>query len=320
MTNEALGTRMKVYEAPYQYLLPRRTYTIVRVDGRAFHTYLKDANRPFDVGVADAMDEVATALCKEMAGSVFAYTQSDEVSVLLTDFARLTTSPWFNGEVQKISSVAASIATSIFNLSYSPKTGETAFPGRATFDARVYTIPQTIEVANYFVWRQQDAVRNAVSMAARAYFTHSECRNKTGAQLQEMLFLEKRINFNDYPARFKRGGVVTKETEVSGGSYTDKRTGLVMPILPVPRKLWVMGDAPHFTAAPNTFLSQQIPGYNRSETLTPSLEVGDLLADLETTEAEMERRGRTITALQGQIQQMERVLAETPQEQAEPVI
>src|SRR5262245_7521451 len=106
-----LGKRMKRYEAASQTVLPRRTYTIVRVDGKAFHSYLRDGQRPYDETFMAHMDQVAIALCEEISGAVFAYAQSDEISVLIVDFQSPGTEPWFAGEVQKIVSISAAVAT-----------------------------------------------------------------------------------------------------------------------------------------------------------------------------------------------------------------
>jgi len=201
------GDRMKAYELVTRLTLPRRTYTIVRVDGRAFHTYLRGAEKPFDAGVMDAMQEVAKELCMQISGARFAFQQSDEVSVLLTDLEPKT-EPWFDGQVQKISSVAASIATMAFNRHHPGFHG----PERsAQFDGRVYTIPDRTEVINYFRWRQEDAIRNAVSMAAQANFPHKSLHGLDAAQLQEKLFQEKGINFKkEYPDTARRGALIHK--------------------------------------------------------------------------------------------------------------
>lgn len=256
MNNDSMGDRMKSYEAPYKGLLPRRTYTVIRVDGRAFHTFLKRAQRPFDKLVAHAMDHTALALCKEIPGTVLAYVQSDEISLVITDFQNPNFEPWFASEVQKMASVSASIATAVFNRCYYDP--DNMDSGMATFDSRVFTIPQQIEVANYLVWRQQDAVRNAVSMAAQAHFDHRECMGKKGSELQEMLFQRKGINFNDYEVRFKRGGIVIQRAQNEEATFFH-------PVLQeevtreFTRNRWTIEEAPHFAVAPGGFLASVLP-------------------------------------------------------------
>lgn len=264
MKNDDFGARMKSYETPTRMTLPPRTYTIIRVDGRAFHTHLGNAEKPFDPDVIYAMDRVAKMLCMEIDGACFSYTQSDEVSVLLTDLEPQS-QPWFGGVVQKMASIAASIATASFNQGY--KTYASFRP--ALFDARVYTIPSRIEVANYFLWRQKDAIRNAVSMAAQARFSHKVLQGKSSAQMQELLFAEKNINFKTaYSDRERRGGVVVRETYSVETSLPVRKVGeqhrgkVVMgerhPIVAT-RSRWAAEAAPDFTLDNGGFLALQIP-------------------------------------------------------------
>jgi len=199
-----LGDRMKSqYENRTRYYLPRRTYTIIRIDGKAFHSYTKGFKRPYDEDLIYRADETTKYLCENIQGAVFGYVQSDEISILLTDFAKPTTSAWFDGNIQKIVSVSASMATMRFNQ----LSGDRNF---ALFDSRVFTIPDPIEVENYFIWREGDCTRNSITMAAQSYFSHKQLQGKSTAQMLDMLMLDKGINWNDYPARFKRGGVVVK--------------------------------------------------------------------------------------------------------------
>jgi tRNA(His) 5'-end guanylyltransferase len=107
----SIGDRFKQYEASWKTVLPRRLPTICRLDGKAFHSHLKGADKPFDMQFIADMAEVMKALCTEMQGAVFAYQQSDEISVLLQDWQDAHTEPWFAGEVQKIVSISAAIAT-----------------------------------------------------------------------------------------------------------------------------------------------------------------------------------------------------------------
>lgn len=190
------------YEDRFRAELPRRTYTILRLDGRAFHSYCRGLERPFDAGFAADMDAVAVALCCEVQGATLGYVQSDEISILMTDFATTESEPWFGGNIQKIVSVAASYATAVFN---------TNRPGKlATFDARAFIIPDPTEVENYFIWRQKDATRNSVLMAAQAAYSHKELHGVSADGMQELLF-QKGVNWNDYPDGFKRGRAVYRE-------------------------------------------------------------------------------------------------------------
>jgi tRNA(His) 5'-end guanylyltransferase len=200
---DSLGDRMKrQYEDRTRYMLPRRTFTILRCDGKAFHTFTRHCEKPYDARFAEAMDAAMLELCREAQGAKFGYVQSDEISVVLTDFALPTTDAWFDGNVQKIVSVAASIVTAAFNGQYFPVESPT-YPAR--FDCRVFTIPDPVEVSNYFIWRQQDAVRNSIQGLAQAHFSPKQLHGVNTSGMQEMLFQEKGINWNDSPVEQKRG-------------------------------------------------------------------------------------------------------------------
>lgn len=246
----ALGDRMKRHEAAYRAVLPRRTYTVIRVDGRAFHSYLRGAAKPFDDDFMADMDAVAEALCAEVAGAVFAYTQSDEISLLVTDFGSEQTEPWFGGVMAKQLSISASLATAVLNARR---------PGRrALFDSRVFTLSDPVEVANYFLWRQRDAVRNSISMAAQAHFSHRRLNGVSTGGMQEMLWSEAGVNWNDYPDGCKRGRVTVRRTGERPVEYVDKRTNKTVRTTAV-RSWWETSPAPQFTTHPGSWLAQTIP-------------------------------------------------------------
>lgn len=245
---------MKLYEAATRAVLPPRTYTIIRCDGRAFHTYLRGAEKPFDEQFAADMDHVAAVLCTEISGSVFAYTQSDEISVLAADFTSAGTQPWFGGVIQKMASVSASIATAALCERR---------PGKpATFDARVFTIPATVDVANFFIWRQRDAVRNSISMAAQARFSHRQLQGVGSGGMQEMLFTAG-INWNDYPDGLKRGRIIVRQSGEREVTFTHKRSGEEQTVTAM-RSWWEARPAPHFVVAPDNPLMSLIPTAWRS--------------------------------------------------------
>jgi len=202
-----LGTRMKTqYEQRTRTWLPRRTYTIIRLDGKAFHTFTKGMERPYDERFMNAMDHTAMHLCLDIQGAVMAYVQSDEISILLTDFDKITTDAWFDGQVQKMVSVAASIATGYFNQ-YINHDVQRMDHKMAFFDARIFTIPDPVEVENYFVWRQKDAVRNSLAMHAQSLFSHKALHGKSQADMHDMIHV-KGENWNDLPNGFKRGRTI----------------------------------------------------------------------------------------------------------------
>lgn len=244
---DSLGERMKVYyEDRTRFFLPRRTYTIIRLDGKSFHTYTRDLSRPYDGQLMLDMISTMQFLCENIQGVCFAYTQSDEISLLLVDFATIKTDAWFDGNVQKMASVSASIATAKFN---ELRPGKLAF-----FDSRVFTIPDSVEVMNYFIWRQKDATRNSISTAAQAYFSSKQLINKTSNEMQDMLWTEYGVNWNDYDPRFKRGTVITSEVRTASVSYVDNRTGESKVVDGVVRRVWESVPAPLFTSDDKGFL------------------------------------------------------------------
>ena len=213
---DSLGDRMKEqYENRTRYFLPRRTYTIIRIDGNAFHTLTKGMKFPFDKDLTDLMDKVCLTLCESIQGAKFGFVQSDEINILLTDLDDIKTEAWFNGNIQKMCSVSAAIATATFNeYSHTLFDNNNLTRRLAYFDSRVFTIPDPEEVVNMFIWRQQDATRNSISSAAQSVYSHKELERKNSNELQEMLH-RKGINWNDYAARFKRGGAVKRVLDES---------------------------------------------------------------------------------------------------------
>jgi len=206
MKGDSLGDRMKrQYEDRTRFFLPRRTLSILRVDGKSFHSLTRSAEKPYDQRIVEAMNAVLLDLCKEVQGACFGYVQSDEASVLIADYATINTEAWFDGNLQKMVSVAASVATRAFNFS----AASTLFAD-AVFDARAFTIPDPIEVENYFIWRQQDATRNSIQSLAQAHFSPKQLHGLSNAQAQELLFAEKGINWNDQPTGDKRGRCVVR--------------------------------------------------------------------------------------------------------------
>jgi len=237
--NSGLGKRIKEnYEFRARHYLPRRTHTIIRLDGKAFHSYVKGLDKPFDEGLIEDMQLTTAYLCENIQGCKFGYTQSDEISLLLTDFDKLETSAWFDGNIQKITSISASMAAAKFNqLRMLRKTSvvETSQPQGpheinsikaltdyeiegfklAVFDSRTFTIPEKDEVLNYFLWRQRDAEKNSVAMLAQSLYSHSELHKKNGSDMQEMCF-QKGHNWNNLDASKKRGSFIMKRRYVNG--------------------------------------------------------------------------------------------------------
>lgn len=256
--SDDLGDRMKrYYENRTRYYLPRRTYTVIRVDGRAFHTYCRGLEKPFDLRLMEDVIETARYLCQKIAGARLAYAQSDEVSVLLTDFGRETSDAWFDGNVQKLASVSASLATAKFNQL---RVDNTRLPGQlAAFDARAFTIPDPVEVANYLIWRQRDATKNSISLVARAYLSHRDVQGRTGNELQNILWSRHQVNWNDFDSRFKRGTLVYPVTTTEDVPYVDRDTGEKRVATDVTRRRWITDAAERWSTSSASLL-EHVPG------------------------------------------------------------
>ena len=242
MNKDSLGDRMKKYEGVPKIALMRRNPVIIRIDGKAFHTFTRGFQRPFDDILIESMQKTMKYLCENIQGCKLGYCQSDEISLLLTDYENINTAAWFDYEVQKMCSIAASMATLAFNRAFDSRVDtidNDIFNGDddydfnylsalhkaqekgAMFDARVFSIPKE-EVCNYFIWRQQDATRNSIQMVGQANFSHKELQNKSCDKIQDMLMTQKNINWNDFPTVQKRGSCCTKT-----GKHTvvDMKTG-----------------------------------------------------------------------------------------------
>ena len=176
---DSLGDRMKGhYENRGRYKLTRRTPVIIRLDGRAFHTYTKEL-KPFDAKLSRSMLHAARKLFNDAQGAVVGYTQSDEISLLLCDYDRLETEAWLDYNVDKLCSISASVVTAHFNSVMDNHK-------LAYFDARAFNIPES-EVANYFLWRAKDCYRNSVFTYARQHFSHKELHGLSTHYVLELL-------------------------------------------------------------------------------------------------------------------------------------
>ncbi len=225
--HDDLGVRMKTfYEQIPKTKLMRRCPVAIRIDGKAFHTFTRGFQKPFDEVLIKSMQETMKYLCENIQGCVLGYTQSDEITLILVDYKKLTSSAFFNYEVQKICSIAASMATMAFNkrfidnyLDYistlkpdftndSDRKTVSAYINAsnkgAMFDCRCFNIPKE-EVTNLVYWRQLDASRNSIQMVGQANFSHKELQNKSCNDIQDMLMIQKCINWNDLPTYQKRG-------------------------------------------------------------------------------------------------------------------
>ena len=256
MDTSDLANRMKEYEKRNQYYLQKRTPVAIRVDGRSFHTFTKGFKRPFDDILMKSMQETAKYMCENIQGAKLAYIQSDEITIILTDYDTLETDCWFNYRTDKLCSISASMATMAFNKFFENnvddyrfrkwdgvskyeegteeyiKTLLKAIDKGAMFDARCFNIAKE-EVTNLIYWRQLDATRNSIQMVGQANFSHKELQNKTCNMIQDMLHEQKGINWNDYPTVCKRGSacIYTKYANMNGSHNSGWIIDKEMPIL-----------------------------------------------------------------------------------------
>lgn len=240
--HDELGKRMKTfYEEIPKTRLMRRVPVAIRIDGKSFHTFTKGFQKPFDEVLIKSMQDTMKYLCENIQGCVLGYTQSDEITLILVDYKKFTSSAWFDYEVQKVCSIAASMATIAFNKYFSENINseycvfddelldgdfnpnykneylidlytthiKASYKG-AMFDARCFNIPKE-EVTNLIYWRQLDATRNSIQMVGQANFSHKELQNKSCDQIQDMLMTQKGINWNDIPSYQKHGSCCIKE-------------------------------------------------------------------------------------------------------------
>ena len=198
-----IATRMKEnYELRDRHMLHRRTPVIVRVDGRAFHTYAKKMQRPFDKRLVSSMCLAAKRVAIEMQGCKAVYIQSDEASFLLIDYERFNTEAWFGYNQSKVESIAASIMTAAFNRLMRMMYGVSG--NDAHFDARAFNIPKE-EVSNYFLWRAKDWERNSVSMYCHAFYSHNQMHGQGMADQHEMLHKVGRNWATDLSPQYRNG-------------------------------------------------------------------------------------------------------------------
>lgn len=281
--NDELGMRMKeFYEGVPKTRLVRRMPVAIRLDGKAFHTFTRGFEKPFDEVLGKSMRETMKYLCENIQGCVLGYTQSDEITLILVDYQNLNSCAWFDYEVQKMCSIAASMATMAFNKFFENnvekendsftsewldentdnpnyknkkledlwRVHDNALKKGAMFDARCFNIPKE-EVTNLIYWRQLDATRNSIQMVGQANFSHKELQKKSCNMIQEMLFAEKNINWNDYPTYLKRGSCCIKT--IIQNPNVDIKDGVY------PKSVWTIDlDIPIFKGDGRDYIDKRV--------------------------------------------------------------
>jgi tRNA(His) 5'-end guanylyltransferase len=198
-----LGDRCKQFErVEADRRAMRGLPLLARLDGRAFHTFTRGLQRPYDPGMSMAMIETTRTLVQEMVALV-GYTQSDEITLAWYEPSQSASDYAFDGRFQKLASVLAGMASARFCqllAEHLPaKVSETPH-----FDCRIWQVPTLGDAADVFIWREDDATKNSITMAASAHYSDRELDGKSSSAKQEMLW-QKGVNWNDFPAFFKRG-------------------------------------------------------------------------------------------------------------------
>lgn len=237
--HDDLGTRMKEYEKVSRNFLVRRVPVAIRIDGQHFHSFCKGFKRPFDTIFTNAMNTTMIELCKNIQGCVFGYVQSDEITLILQDYATIKTDAWFEYNVQKLTSISASMTTLYFNRAIDnelssyinylleayphnekwPPEDEDKYVDKinnqwlkgATFDSRAFNIPKD-EVVNLVYWRQLDAIRNSIQACGQSMYSHKQLEGKSCAMIKEMLAADGKP-WEDLPIAFQRGRACYRDEE-----------------------------------------------------------------------------------------------------------
>lgn len=234
-----LSIKMKEAESLSDYKLNAKVPVLARIDGKAFHTLTKNMKKPFDENFHQSMINAAKELCENISGVKIAYVQSDEISLLLTDYDKINTQPWFNYELRKCCSVSASIATGGFLVSYMKlfkDQAEKIMIGNGiipSFDSRFWNLDRE-NIFDYFKWRQIDCIKNSKMLLGQSHFSHKQLHGKNTDEVCQML-LEKNISWDKTEARFKYGTILIKENYIIQVNNKD-----------ITRNHWVDKAAPLF--------------------------------------------------------------------------
>ncbi len=217
MSKMNLEERMKInYEYPYRIYLSRRIPVIIRIDGKSFHNLTKNMDKPFSTRFRYCMEYTAFELLNNIQGCVLAYTQSDEISLLLFNYSKFNTQAWFDNNLQKVCSISASMATSMFLRKFIRNMKEYDDEQNICFDSRVFVIPEE-EVNNYFIFRQQNCIRNSIYSIGQSSYSTNNLHNKSSKAIVEMIDNDNNISkkYDEYKFEEKYGSIFIKDSLVT---------------------------------------------------------------------------------------------------------
>jgi tRNA(His) 5'-end guanylyltransferase len=238
VAGEAAAAHFKRAEHAHRTYLPGNSYAVIRVDGKGLSKYTRSLVRPFDAEFSADMQATALYLAQQVQGAVAAYTQSDEISVVLSDLSSTDTQLWFGGQVQKVVSIAAALATAKFN-SLRPE------HGLAVFDGRTHPLDGQEEVAGYLRWRQEDAMKNSVGMLASHHISHRQLQGVSVERRKRMLLEEDGVDWDQLPQHLRQGTLIRRERRTETVTYRHGRTGEEHTVV-VERREWPAAPAPLF--------------------------------------------------------------------------
>lgn len=202
--NIKLDVRMKDYEFKWKNYFPDENWKIIRLDGKSFHTWTKGFNKPFDENLQEYFKKSCYFLMQEVMNAKLIYTQSDEISIVMTNWKNKDTQQWFNGSLNKILSVSASLLTGYFNTLHNNRL--------AFFDSRAFTLPTDIEVSNYLLWRIRDSIKNSITLLSLEHYSVKQIENKNSDTKIQML-IDKNVNWNELNNHSKFGTFLYKNEE-----------------------------------------------------------------------------------------------------------
>lgn len=220
MRKDNIGDRIKRYEAVSDYSFSPRHPLFIRVDGKAFHTFTRHCDKPFDQNLVDGMVFAGGWTALEMQGFKLGYVQSDECTFMLTDFDSHQTQGWFDYKLNKLVSLSAAMFSVAFNQHYGS--------ADAVFDSRAFIVPRD-DAPNVFVWRQRDWERNSVQMLTRSLYSHKECNEKKIPEMHEMLH-DKGVNWVDLSPQLRNGTFFTKDQVIHEKLTYDEIAALYEPV------------------------------------------------------------------------------------------
>lgn len=241
---------MRAHEDRWTQWIPKDEYLVIRLDGRAFHSFTKGMSRPYSIAFMGSMDRVAVKLCEQIQGARFAYVQSDEISILVTSFG-LKTQQWFGGSLRKTLSISAGLASSAMTLEWAaveesnPTLNSDGSPSMPHFDSRILTFREREDVFRYFFWRQSDAARNAIQMTAQHLYPHKALHGKDRYEQLRMIEAAEVDYEAHIPAGFRNGRVVEPEPQELTHTYIHKKTGEPETVV-FTRNIWKASAAPWF--------------------------------------------------------------------------